>query len=119
LIPEKYGKTIEETGRLFDLERPNGRMAEILEQEVTIQLDDVTLESIILNIGRAQGINFVADRSIPAFKETLSVNMQGVRLNEFLKYVSRNLDVTFQVGDDLIWIMNGTDPKSLMEETRF
>lgn len=119
LIPESYGNVIEESGRLFSLEQPTGRMAEVLEQEVTIQLNDVTLESIIFNMGEAQGINFVADRSIPAFKETLSVNMQKVRLREFLDYVSRNLNVSFQVGQDLIWIMDGTDPESRIEETRF
>jgi type IV pilus assembly protein PilQ len=119
LIPDSYGKVIEETGRMFDLNHRRGRMAEILDQEVTIQLDNVTLESIIFNIGQAQGVNFIADRSIPAFKETLSVNMQGVQLREFLTYVSRNLKVTFQMGQDLIWIMDGTDPKSVIEETRF
>lgn len=119
MIPETHGKVIEEKGRLFDIDDNRGRMADVLEQEVTIQLDNVTLESIIFNIGQAQGINFVADRSIPAFKETLSVNMKDVQLREFLNYVSRNLQVNFQVGRDLIWIMDGTDPKTTMEETRF
>lgn len=119
LIPDSYGKVIEEAGPMYPLEEKKGGMAEILEKQVTIQLDEVTIESIIFNIGQAQGINFVADRDIPAFNEKLSVNMKDVRLSEFLTYVSRNFNVSFQVGQDLIWVVDGQDPKNLMEETRF
>lgn len=118
-IPETFGKKIYQTNRLFDLESPEGKMAKILNKEISVHLDNVTLEAIIFNIGQAEGINFVADKSIPAFKQTLSVNMDKVKLGEFLKYVARNLDVQFQVGEDLIWIVDGKDPKKLMEETRF
>ena len=118
-IPETFGKKIYQTNQLFDLESPEGRMAKILEKEISVHLDNVTLEAIIFNIGQAEGINFVADKAIPAFKQTLSVNMDKVKLGEFLKYVARNMDVQFQVGEDLIWIIDAKDPKRLMEETRF
>ncbi len=118
-IPESFGKKIYQTNQLFDLESPEGRMAKILEKEISVHLDNVTLEAIIFNIGQAEGINFVADKAIPAFKQTLSVNMDKVKLGEFLKYVARNMDVQFQVGEDLIWIIDAKDPKRLMEETRF
>lgn len=118
-IPETFGRKIYQTNQLFDLESPEGRMAKILEKEISVHLDNVTLEAIIFNIGQAEGINFVADKAIPAFKQTLSVNMDKVKLGEFLKYVARNMDVQFQVGEDLIWIIDAKDPKRLMEETRF
>jgi type IV pilus assembly protein PilQ len=118
-IPETFGKKVYRTNQLFDIESPEGKMAKILNKEISVHLDNVTLEAIIFNIGQAEGINFVADKSIPAFKQTLSVNMDRVKLGEFLKYVARNLDVQFQVGEDLIWIIDGKDPKKLMEETRF
>ena len=102
-VPESFGKTIQEKGRLFDLESKEGRMAKILAKEISVHVDNLTLEAIIFNIGQAEGINFVADKSIPAFKQTLSVNMDKVKLSEFLRYVSRNMDVQFQVGDDLIY----------------
>lgn len=117
-FPENFMKKVVRTNQLFDLESPEGRMAKILNKEISVHLDNVTLEAIIFNIGQAEGINFVADKSIPAFKQTLSVNMDKVKLGEFLKYVARNLDVQFQVGDDLIWIIDAKDPKKLMEETR-
>ncbi|MBI2925479.1 MAG: type II secretion system protein GspD [Verrucomicrobia bacterium] len=118
-VPPSYGKTIEEKGPLFTLEETQGRMAEILEKEVSVHLDNVTLADIIFNVGQAQGINFVADKTLPAFQQKLSVNMDKVKLSEFLRYVSRNLEVQFQVGKDLIWIVDGKDPKKVLEETRF
>lgn len=118
-IPESFGKTVRQRGMLFDLETHEGRMAAILEKEISVHLDNVTLEAIIFNIGQAAGVNFVADKSLPAFKQTLSVNMDKVKLSEFLRYVARNLEVQFQVGDDLIWIVDAKDPKKLLEETRF
>lgn len=117
-IPDNYGKTIRQQARLFDMESPEGKMAKILEKEISVHLDNVTLEAIIFNVGQAEGINFVADKALPAFKQTLSVNMNKVKLGEFLRYISRNLDVQFQIGNDLIWIVDAKDPKRLLEETR-
>jgi type IV pilus assembly protein PilQ len=93
-------------------------MAKVLQKEVSIHLENATLENIIFTVGQAEGINFVADKSLPAFKQTLSVNMNKVKLSEFLRYVSRNMDLQFQVGDDLIWIVDAKDPKKVQEEVR-
>jgi type IV pilus assembly protein PilQ len=41
-----------------------------------------------------------------------------VRLGEFLDYISRNFNLQFQVGDDLIWIVDGKDLTKAIEETR-
>ncbi len=120
MIPPSYQSVIEESGRMFQIDQPEEGVSELLDREITLQVNDVTLESLIFEIGKAQGINFVADKAIPAFKQTLAVNMQqGVTLREFLDYVSRNLKVNFQVGDGLIWITDGSDPKNVREETRF
>lgn len=118
-IPETYEKTLTEKGPLFDFESTKGRMFKVLEKDVTIHLDNVPLETILLNLSESAAINIVADKSIPALKQVLSVNVTNVNLNEFLRYVSRNYDIQFQVGDELIWVMDGKDPKKLMEETRF
>lgn len=119
LVPDSFGKVIEKSGPMVGLDKTRGKMAEILNQRVTMKADNVTLESIIFDLGEAQKVNFVADRSIPAFNETLSVNMEDVRLGDFLRYISRNLEVTFQTGEDLIWVVDGSNPESLLEETRF
>ncbi len=118
-IPETYGKLKTETGPLFDIEATRGPMAKILDKEVSIHLDNVPLENIIVNLSQTSGVNIVADKALPVLKQTLSVNLEKVRLGEFFKYVARNYDVQFQVGPELVWVTDGKDPKRLMEETRF
>ena len=97
-IPETYGKTIREKGPLFDFESTKGRMAKVLEKEVSIHLDNVPLETILINLSQTAGINIVADKSLPALKQMLSVNLEKVKLGEFLRYIGRNYDLQFQVG---------------------
>ncbi len=118
-IPDSYGKTIIRKGPMFDIESARGRMVNLLDKEVSIHLENATLETIIFNLGQAEGINFVADKNLPAFNQTLSVNLERVKLEEFLRYVSRNMNIQFQIGSDLIWIVDGSDPAKLQEETRF
>ena len=118
-IPDTYGKIVHEQGPLFDFESAKGRMAKVLEKEVSIHLDNVPLETILINLSQSSGINIVADKSVPALKQVLSVNLDKVKLSEFLRYVARNYDLQFQVGDELVWVVDAKDPKKLMEETRF
>jgi type IV pilus assembly protein PilQ len=118
-IPETYGKTIHEEGPLFDFESAKGSMAKILEKKVSIHLDNVPLENILVNISQSTGINIVADKSIPALKQVLGVNLDNVRLDEFLRYTARNYSLQFQVGPDLVWVVDGKDTNKLMEVTRF
>jgi type IV pilus assembly protein PilQ len=118
-IPDSYGKTISEKGPLFDFESAKGRMLKVLEKEISIHLDNVPLETVIMNLSQTAGVNIVADKSLPALKQSLSINLDKVKLGEFLRYVARNYELQFQVGDQLVWVVDAKDPKRLMEETRF
>src|SRR5215471_4149904 len=69
LIPDTYGKTVYEKGPLFDFESAKGRMATVLEKEVSVHLDNVPLETVIVNLSQTAGINIVADKSLPALKQ--------------------------------------------------
>jgi type IV pilus assembly protein PilQ len=118
-IPETYGKTVHEQGPLFDLESTKGKMAKVLEKQISIHLDNVPLETILVNLSQNAGVNIVADKSVAALKQVLSVNLDNVRLEELLRYIARNYELQFQVGDELVWVVDAKDPKRLMEETRF
>jgi type IV pilus assembly protein PilQ len=118
-IPDSYGKMIHEKGPLFDFESEKGQMVKVLETNVTIHLDNVPLETLLINLSQTAGVNIVADKGLPALKQVLSVNLDKVKLGEFLRYVGRNYDLQFQVGDQLVWVVDAKDPKKLMEETRF
>lgn len=117
-IPPNYGRTNRVEGMLFDLESQQGAMMKLLQKPISLHLDNTTLNDIIFTIGQTEGINFVADRSLPAFQQKLSIHMERVKLWELLRYIARNLDVQFQVGDELVWIVDGKDPKKALEETR-
>ena len=118
-IPKSFSKTIREQGPLFDFEAAKGSMAKVLEKEVSVHLDNVPFETVILNLSQSSGVNIVADKTLPALTNRLTVNLDKVKLGEFLKYVGRNYEVQFQVGQDLVWVIDAKDPKRLMEETRF
>ncbi len=117
-IPPSFGKTERRDGVVFETPSEQGAMAKLLDREITIRLENATLESIIFEVGKAEGINFIADKALPAFQQKLSVNLAKVKLSEFLRYISRNLEIQFQVGDGLIWIVDAKDPKKVQEETR-
>jgi type IV pilus assembly protein PilQ len=118
-IPSTYGRTNYVTGPMFDFTLPEGRMSKLLDREISVHLDDVTLQEIIFNVGQSEGINFVADKALPAFAQKLSMNLDRVSLREFLDYIARNLELHYQVGNDLIWIVDAKDPTKVQEETRF
>src|SRR6266436_1129121 len=118
-IPESYGKYSYEKGPLFDFESTKGHMFKVLEKEVSVHLDNVPLETVIVSLSQSSGVNIVADKSLAALKQNLTINLEKVKLAEFLRYVGRNYDLQFQVGDELVWVVDAKDPKKLMEETRF
>src|SRR5438552_11976460 len=124
-IPESYGKTVHRPEPLFDLESTKGRMSKVLDKEVSIHLDNVPLETILMTLSQTTGVNIVADKSLPALKQLLTVNIGGqtnlnnVKLGEFMRYVARNYDLQFQVGDELVWVADARDTNNIMQETRF
>jgi type IV pilus assembly protein PilQ len=118
-IPESYGKAIHQQGPLFDFESAKGHMSKVLDKEITIHLDNVALENVLINVSQGAGVNIVADKALAPLKQVLSVNLDKVKLGEFFRYVSRNYDLQFQVGDELVWVSDAKDPKKVMEETRF
>ena len=118
-VPNNFGKTIREQGPLFDFETAKGPMGKVLEKEVSIHLDNVPFETVILNLSQSSGVNIVADKTLPALTNRLTINLDKVKLGAFFKYVGRNYEVQFQVGQDLVWMIDAKSTNRLMEEVRF
>lgn len=118
-VPKNFGKTISEQGPLFDFDAAKGPMGKVLEKEVSIHLDNVPFETVILNLSQSSGVNIIHDKSIPALTNRLTINLDKVKLGEFFKYVGRNYEVQFQVGQDLVWMIDAKSTNRLMEEVRF
>ncbi len=120
-IPAPYGRTIERSAPLVGLDEPKPSPVEAaLLQPMTLQADDLTLENIIFTVGKNTGLNFVADRSLPQFQRKLSVNLRDVPVRQFLDHVARQMDLHFEIGENLVWIVDAKDSaKRGFEETRF
>lgn len=124
-IPDTYGKTIHAKGPLFDFESTKGRMSKILEKEVSVHVDNVPLGTLLVNLSQNTGVNIVADKTLAALTNLLTVNIGGqtnlnnVKLGEFFRYVARNYGLQFQVGDELVWVVDAKNTNNIMQETRF
>ena len=118
-VPETFGKKITKQGFLFDARSEPGRMSALLDNTVSIQTDEQTVKEILFDIGGKEGINFIADQGLAPLQQKLTLNLDRVKLGELLDYISRNVGVHFQVGDDLIWVIDGKASKELIEQTRF
>lgn len=118
-IPPSYGRTNYIKGISFESVSEESRMSEVMQKRISVVLDNATLESIIFTVGQQEGINFIADKGLAAFQQKVSVNLDKVTVEEFLAFVARNYELQFQVGDDLIWIVDGKDESKKYEEVRF
>ena len=118
-VPETFGKKIMKQGLLFDARSELGRMSGLLDNTVSIQTDEQTVKEILFDIGGKEGINFIADQGLVPLQQKLTLNLDKVKLGELLGYISRNVGVQFQVGEDLIWVIDGKASKELIEQTRF
>lgn len=118
-IPDSYLKKITRKGSMLNIEDIDGPIVKKLENKINLKLTDATLEQIIFDIGDQEGLNFIADQSIPAFKNKLTLNFDQVSIAELLDYISRNMKIQFQVGEGLIWITDASKPELLKKETKF
>jgi len=118
-VPDSFGKKITKQGFLFDAQSEQGRMSGLLENAVSIQVDQKSVKDILFDIGGKEDINFVADEGLEPLQQKLTLNLEKVKLGELLGYISRNAGVQFQVGEDLIWVIDSKSSKELIEQTRF
>lgn len=120
-IPPSYGKTnyIKLPPYEVDKQGDQSKIEALLNRKVTIRLDNASVEDIIFNIGKSEGINFVADKDIKALQQKITANLEGITLRELFGFLNRNYGLQFQVGENLIWIVDGTDQSKRLEQTRF
>ena len=118
-VPDTFGKKVTKKGFLFDSQSEKGRMSELLKAKVSVEAENLPIQQILFDLGKKEGINFVADQEMKPLQQKLTLKLDNVPLNELLEYISRNTGVKFQVGEELIWVIDGKASKELIEETRF
>ena len=102
------------------------RVAPILDKVVSIHLDNIPLGTLLLNLSQSTGVNIVADKSLAALTNVLvasvggQTNLNNVKLGEFFRYVERNYGLQFQIGDNLVWVVDAKGANNIFaQQTRF
>lgn len=101
VIPDTYGLQRSIHGEISPMRGIPSSMQKVLEKNVTVHLDGVNLKEFILAMGASENINIIAD-SFDQTK-TMTVHAEDTPLSEILDYVSRNLGISFFVGNNIIW----------------
>lgn len=112
VIPYSFGIRRGINGETNALRTSTSSMQEALKKKVTVHMDSVDLNAFIMQIGASEGINIIADAAASDGGgsgkkddiKTMTLHAQGVPLSEILDFVSRNLGVSFFVGENLIWV---------------
>jgi type IV pilus assembly protein PilQ len=118
LLPATYGRR-RTVPRIEDDPAPAPTAAEeMLAKRISLHLEDVGLTDFVLEVGRAEGINIVADNGLDSDR-TMTIHADDVPLREVLDYASRNMDVSFYLGDAMIWVTRReTSESAVPMETR-
>ena len=111
-VPDTYGLTRHIHGETAPLRSDVTRMQKALDAVVSVHLEDVSIADFILTLGESENINMIADSAIDA-TQTMTIHVDEAPLTEILEYVARNLDVSFFVGQNVIWVT----PRDLAEPT--
>ena len=101
LVPDTYGVSRHLIGDISSHNSPRTKMQQALTNEISMHLEDADLAGIITELGDS-GINLVSDSDIST--KTLTIHTENTPLRELLEFIGRNLDVSFNVGESLIWV---------------
>lgn len=101
LLPETYGVRRHVIGETTDHITKPTRMQQLLDAEVSMHLENVSLTEIINQLAANTNVNIVVDGAIA--ERTITVHAENTPLRELLDFIGRNLEVSFSVGKSLIW----------------
>lgn len=101
-IPDTYGLRRSVRGETSPLRGIPTAMEKALSKNVTVHLISVNLNDFILAVGASENINIIADDF--ESDRTMTLHAEETPLSEILAYVSRNMGVTFSVGENIIWV---------------
>ena len=111
-VPETYGLMRHVNGENAPLRTDASRMQKALDAIVSVHLEEVSIADFILTVGEAENINMIADSAIDE-TQTMTIHVDRAPLSEILEYVARNLDVSFFIGQNVIWVT----PRDLSQPT--
>lgn len=118
-IPLTYAMRRHVRGETSPLRTPANTMEQVLQKRINVHLAEVDLNAFVLAIGASENVNIIVDGQLAGSGNTMTLHADDTPLIEILNYASRNLDVTFSVGANIIWATPGQgDEAAVPLETR-
>ena len=87
-------------------------LLKLLKKDMTIHLDNVPLDAVLLTLTTNAGVKIVTDKSVPALTNRLSLKLDKVKLVDFFRYLAQTYDLQFQVGDESVLVVDAKNPKN-------
>ncbi len=115
-LPGTYGKTIVIDSKLSPLELPQGKMEDLINRKVTMNLESATV-GMLVDFLNENGLNVIADDAL-ASEKTLTMKVTDVPLKEVLSYIARNMGIAFYIGENMVWITASDEKGGPKLETR-
>lgn len=121
-LPDSYGETVKSSEELQPIEMPETETENRFKNKCIIKkfsCQNATVAEIAAEIKRASGINVIADDSLKTDK-TLTLDVENVPLQEVLLYITRNMGLSFYLGENMLWITQAQqdDAQKATLETR-
>ena len=108
VLPEKYNSFDEFIAEVGPFELAEGAMEKLLQKKVSLNLENADLPILIKELAKIDGVNIIADDTLTTDK-TLTVIVEDVPLKEIFEYIERNMELSFHMGQSVIWVSQGED----------
>jgi type II secretory pathway component GspD/PulD (secretin) len=102
MLPDTYGLRRRIQGNDTTHIRENAPLMKLLDEEIELHFDAVSLADIITYLGQERQINIIADPTLET--PAVTIHAQRITLNELFEYLSRNMEITFHMGKGVIWV---------------
>ncbi len=105
-VPETYNQTRKFIPKVGPFVLEKGPMEELLNKEVTINLQNADLAGLMAALVEIEGMNIIADEELEVARQ-LTMNLKNVKLRDLMSYIERNMGLRFYVTANVIWIVQG------------
>ncbi|MBO7742240.1 MAG: hypothetical protein J6S21_06765, partial [Victivallales bacterium] len=108
-LPGTYGKTVTISPDMEPLKLPEGPLEKMLSQKISLKVNGMKLADLAMKLRELDGVNLADPVNViindAAVKDkTFSCNFTDVSLQELFTFISRNIGVSFNVSENMIWV---------------
>jgi type II secretory pathway component GspD/PulD (secretin) len=107
--PETYRQKKQVLGETTTLKAFPTAMQKALLEPIDLTLENADVNAIIAEIKKSTNINYIADSELVSTKK-ITARFEKTPLIEMLQYFDKNLDISFSVCSNLVWITQKEAP---------